>query len=149
MTVSDLRLSTTVCLLPASSSRTASPPPPSAASHPHPSPQPQLLTVLSHLHADTANIIYMRQIFLFSPPFKSGNDGERLRVGDRGHDHEGRGDELGHAWAGHVYWTRVSARGSSPMGGLEVEFSLLHITLFLINTRNLLEKTRFKRHTIE
>ena len=46
---------------------------------------------------------------------------------------------------GHVYWTRVSARGSSPMGGLEVEFSLLHITLFLINTRNLLEKTRFKR----
>ena len=49
----------------------------------------------------------MRQIFLFSPPFKSGNDGERLRVGDRGHDHEGRGDELGHAWAGHVYWTRV------------------------------------------
>ena len=49
---------------------------------------------------------------------------------------------------GHVYWTRVSARGSSPMGGLEVEFSLLHITLFLINTRNLLEKTRFKRHTM-
>ena len=145
MRVSDLRLSTTVCLRPASSSRTASPP--SAASHP--SPQLQLLTVLSHLHRDTANIIFMRRIFLSFPPFKRGNDGERLRMGDRGHDHEGRGDQLGHAWAGHVYWARGSARGSSPMGGLEVEFSLLHITLFLINTRNLEEqttmKTRFKR----
>ena len=66
MTVSDLRLSTTVCLLPASSSRTASPPPPSVASHPHPSPQPQLLTVLSHLHRNISKYyLQATDIFIF------------------------------------------------------------------------------------